>query len=82
MDLAILRRTYGRDLCFHGGIDIQGILPHGTPQDVRDHVRRQVDAAGDEGGYILCTAHNIQPDTPVENILAFFEEATHIGQKG
>jgi uroporphyrinogen decarboxylase len=79
MELAKLRRTYGRDLCFHGGIDIQGILPHGTPQDVRDHVRRQVDAAGDEGGYILCTAHNIQPDTPLENVLTLFEAYEEYG---
>jgi uroporphyrinogen decarboxylase len=73
MDLAVLRREYGRDLCFHGGIDIQGVLPHGTPQDVREHVRDRVEAAGTEGGYILCTAHNLQPDTPLENVLALFE---------
>jgi len=73
MDLAKLRKEYGRDLCFHGGIDIQGVLPHGTPQQVREHVRLQVEAAGDEGGYILCTAHNIQPDTPIENVVALFE---------
>jgi len=73
MDLGRLRREYGRDLCFHGGIDIQGVLPHGTPEDVREHVRRQREAAGHEGGYILCTAHNIQADTPVENVLALFE---------
>lgn len=73
MDLGLLRREYGRDLCFHGGIDIQEVLPHGSPDDVREHVRRQIEAAGDEGGYILCTAHNIQPDTPVENVLAMYE---------
>lgn len=73
MDLARLRREYGRHLCFHGGIDIQGVLPHGTPHDVREHVRQQREAAGDAGGYILCTAHNIQVDTPIENVLALFE---------
>lgn len=79
MDLASLRRDYGRDLCFHGGIDIQGVLPHGTPQEVRDHVCRQVEAAGTEGGYILCTAHNIQPDTPLENVLALFAAYDEFG---
>lgn len=73
MDLGRLHRTYGRDLCFQGGIDIQQVLPYGTPQEVREHVRHQIEAAGTEGGYIICTAHNLQPDTPLENALALFE---------
>jgi len=79
MDLSALRRTYGRDLCFHGGIDIQGVLPHGRPEQVREHVCRQIEAAGTEGGYILCTAHNIQPDTPLENVLALFAAYEEFG---
>jgi len=79
MDLGRLRREFGRDLCFQGGMDIQGVLPHGTPQDVRDHVRRQVEAAGHEGGYILGTAHNLQPDTPLQNILALFAAYVDFG---
>lgn len=75
MDLATLCREYGRDLCFHGGLDIQGVLPHGTPAQVRQHVQRQILAAGAAGGYILCTAHNLQPDTPTANIVALFEAA-------
>jgi uroporphyrinogen decarboxylase len=73
MDLGRLRHEFGRDLCFQGGMDIQGVLPHGTPDQVREHVRQQIEAAGHEGGYILCTAHNLQPDTPLENVLALFE---------
>lgn len=79
MDLGALRREYGRDLCFHGGLDIQGVIPHGTAKQVREHVRRQVQAAGDQGGYILCTAHNLQPDTPTEDILALFEAYVEFG---
>jgi len=79
MDLGELRRAYGRDLCFHGGIDIQGVLPHGTPEQVREHVCRQIEAAGSEGGYILGTAHNIQPDTPLENVLALFAAYEEFG---
>ncbi len=79
MDLACLRRQFGRHLCFQGGIDIQRVLPHGTPRDVREHVRRQIEAAGREGGYILCTAHNLQPDTPLENLLALFEAYEEFG---
>jgi uroporphyrinogen decarboxylase len=80
MDLSTLRREYGRDLCFHGGLDIQGVLPHGTPEQVRQHVREQIQAAGDAGGYILCTAHNIQPDTPTANILALFAAVEDYGR--
>lgn len=80
MDLAGLRREYGKDLCFQGGIDIQDVLPHGTVQDVREHVRRQVEAAGPAGGYILCTAHNLQPDTPLENVLALFAAYEEYGR--
>ncbi len=79
MDLAALRREYGHDLCFHGGLDIQGVIPHGTPREVREHVRQQVEAAGNQGGYILCTAHNLQPDTPTQNILALFEAYAEFG---
>ncbi|MBU0609053.1 MAG: hypothetical protein KKI08_14300 [Armatimonadetes bacterium] len=79
MDLGRLRREFGRDLCFQGGIDIQGVLPHGTPAEVREHVRRRLEAAGTEGGYILGTAHNLQPDTPLANVLALFEAYEEFG---
>jgi len=79
MELGRLRREFGRDLCFQGGIDIQGVLPHGTPAQVREHVRSQIEAAGNEGGYILCTAHNLQPDTPLANALALFEAYEEFG---
>jgi len=80
MDLGRLRREFGRDLCFQGGLDIQGVLPHGTPAQVREHVRSQIEAAGREGGYILCTAHNLQPDTPLDNALALFEAYEEFGR--
>jgi uroporphyrinogen decarboxylase len=72
-DLPWLKRQYGRDLCFQGGIDIQGVLPNGTPAEVADHVRDRARILGDGGGYIFGTAHNILPDTPTENILALVE---------
>lgn len=80
MDLGRLRREFGRDLCFQGGMDIQGVLPHGTPAQVREHVRSQIEAAGRGGGYILCTAHNLQPDTPLDNALALFEAYEEFGR--
>jgi uroporphyrinogen decarboxylase len=75
MDPAFLKKTYGKDLVFFGGIDVQQLLPFGTPQMIKDEVRRRIDILGKGGGYIVAPAHNIQPDTPVENIMAFFEAA-------
>jgi uroporphyrinogen decarboxylase len=72
MDLARLKREFGRDLCFHGSIDIQHTLPRGTEQDVRDEVRRRMEAGKPGGAFIVCTAHNLQPDVPLGNILALF----------
>ena len=69
-----LKREYGDKLSFHGGIDIQQTLPYGAPKDVRAEVRERIQTLG-RGGYILCTTHNIQPDTPLINILAMYEEA-------
>ncbi|MCD6469691.1 hypothetical protein J7L29_02700 [Candidatus Bathyarchaeota archaeon] len=70
-----LKREYGDKLSFHGGIDIQQTLPYGAPKDVRAEVRERIQTLGRGGGYILCTTHNIQPDTPLINILAMYEEA-------
>lgn len=59
--------------CFHGGIDVQHILPFGNEEDVRREVRRYIDAFKDSG-YICCSAHYMQHDTPPENILALYDE--------
>ena len=73
MEPRFLKREYGRDLVFFGGLDIQELLPRGTPQQVKDEVRRLVAILGSGGGYILAPAHNVQDDTPTDNILAVFE---------
>ena len=68
MDPRELKREFGSRLAFHGGISIQRTLPFGKPEDVREEVRDRVEALGKGGGYILCTSHNIQADTPLENL--------------
>lgn len=72
MDFQTLKRQFGKDLTFHGGIDIQHLLPHGNPDDVRAAVKETVEILGKNGGYILSPAHHIQADTPVANILALY----------
>jgi uroporphyrinogen decarboxylase len=73
MDPYGLKAEFGDRLAFHGGISIQRTLPFGTPEEVRNEVRDRVRALAPGGGYILCTAHNIQADTPVENVMALLE---------
>jgi uroporphyrinogen decarboxylase len=68
-----LARDFGGRIAFHGGIDIQELLPHGTAGEVRKRAVRTVEILGARGGYILAGSHHIQADTPVENILAMFE---------
>ena len=67
-----LKREFGRDLCFQGGVDIQRLLPHGTAQEVNDEVQRLVEVMGRDGGYILAPAHVVQADVPAANIIAMF----------
>lgn len=77
-----LKAEYGKELAFHGGISIQRTLPFGTPQDVRGEVRDRVEALAPGGGYVLCTSHNLQIDTPVENALALLEAYREYGRYG
>ena len=81
MDLQGLKRDFGQALCFHGGVDNQQTLPHGTPEEVRAEVRRLIDTlACDRTGYVLAPCHNLQPVTPIENILAMFDETWNYGR--
>jgi uroporphyrinogen decarboxylase len=75
-DLADLKAQYGATLCFHGGIDNQGTLPFGTAEEVRLEVRRIKATLGADGtGLIIAPCHNLQANTPTENIVALYEEA-------
>lgn len=67
-----LKAAFGGLLAFHGGIDMQRILPEGTPAAVTAEARRYCQVLGQGGGYILSSAHLFQPDVPPENILAMY----------
>lgn len=76
MDPKGLKRDFGDDLCFYGGLDLQEVLCRGTPQRVRDEARRLIDVLGENGGYVFGPGHTyIQPDAPIENIMAMYETA-------
>ncbi|MHA2226966.1 MAG: uroporphyrinogen decarboxylase family protein [Candidatus Hodarchaeales archaeon] len=74
MDHVILKEKFGKQLCFHGGVDIQEVLPHGTPEDVTQEIKRVSNTLGaDNTGYIFAMAHNILADVPPKNITAVFD---------
>lgn len=68
MDPATLKRDFGKDICFWGGIDTQDILQKGTKHQMREHIKELIDVLGKDGGYVLAPAHNIQPSIPPERI--------------
>ncbi len=63
-----------------GGIDTQQVLPHGTPQEVREEVRRNLDIFAPGGGFVFNTIHNIQADVPVRNLMAMWETLQEYGK--
>ncbi|MBN1264975.1 MAG: hypothetical protein JXA25_05735 [Anaerolineales bacterium] len=78
MNPGAIKALYGDKLVFHGAIDNQKLLPQGTPSEVRTRVRQVVQILAPGGGYILAPAHVIEPDIPVENILAMYDSAREI----
>ena len=82
MDPCALKVQYGDKLTFHGGVDEQELLPHAEPSEVHTAVEKLIDTVGRSGGYILCPAHAIQPDTPGANALALYEAGMQCPMSG
>lgn len=79
MDFRRIKAEFGNQLCFQGAIGIQHALPFGTPEEVRAEVRERIETLAPGGGYIISTSHNIQGDTPVENVLALIRAYDEFG---
>lgn len=80
MDTGELKKDFGNDIVFWGGAcDPQHTLPFGTPQEVADEVRRNIDNLAPGGGYVFANVHNIQNLVPTENILAMFDTCDEYG---
>jgi uroporphyrinogen decarboxylase len=76
MDPIELKKEFGQELAFMGGVDTQGVLPNGTADEVRRETARlleEMTVGG--GGYILAASHAVPPETPIENIYAMYEAA-------
>jgi len=78
MNFERLKEEFGDKMIFHGGIDTQRLLPQGNPLEVERNVRKTVQVLGRDGGYILAPSHNIQEDTPPENVITMFKAAKSI----
>ena len=71
-----LKKEFGKDLAFMGGVDTQGVLPNGTADQVRKATAGLIEGmTTDGGGYILAASHTVPPETPDENIFATYTEA-------
>lgn len=74
MDAKVLKEEFGADVTFWGGgADTRTILNRGTQEEVKDHVRENIEILSPGGGFIFNTIHNILPDVPPGNITAMFE---------
>jgi uroporphyrinogen decarboxylase len=74
MDPVELKREFGQDLVFWGGgVDTQGVLGTATPEEVKAHVRRNIEALAPGGGFVFAAVHDIQANVPPENIVAMWE---------
>jgi uroporphyrinogen decarboxylase len=77
MDPVVIKGRYGDRLSFWGTVSVQRTMPFGTPDEVRAEVRARVGEVARGGGLILAPAHVLGPETPWENIVAFFDAADH-----
>ena len=74
MDLQELKQEFGRDLVFWGGgVDTQSVLNTGMSEEVKQDVRRNIEALAPGGGFVFAAVHDIQADVPPENIVAMWE---------
>jgi uroporphyrinogen decarboxylase len=75
MDPAELKRKYRGRMAFWGGTENQRILPRGSVREVKRMVEELIEQTGEGGGYVFSSCHNLQPDVPLEDVLALFEHA-------
>ena len=80
MEPSELKSKFGRRITFHGGIDVQKLLPNAEPRRIREEVLRIMEILSEDGGYIVAPSHNIQAETPTENIISFYDAVMEFKQ--
>jgi uroporphyrinogen decarboxylase len=79
-DLPSLKKQFGKNMVFCGGIDSHRILPFGSVDEVRQEVRRVMQALGPGGGCMIGAVHTVMNDVPPENILAMVDAVEEFGR--
>ncbi|MFO7669787.1 MAG: uroporphyrinogen decarboxylase family protein [Bacteroidales bacterium] len=81
MDLAGLKRDFGKDLTFWGGgVDTQSVLNNGSPEEVSDQVKRIIDILAPGGGFVFAPVHNVQDDVSPDNFWAMWDALQEYGK--
>jgi uroporphyrinogen decarboxylase len=80
MDIAEVKRRYGERVYIQGNVDCTWILPNGSEEDVRRDVRRCIDAAAHDGGFVLAESNSMHPNVKFENIIFYVDEARKYGK--
>lgn len=73
MEFEEIHRKYGDKISFHGTIGTQTVMPFGTPEEVKAAVWKNLDIAGEKGGLFVTPTHMVEPEVPLENLLAYVE---------
>lgn len=81
MDFEEIYKKYGDRISFHGTIGTQTVMPHGTPEEVKKEVWKNLDIAGEKGGLLAAPTHMLEPEVPLENVLAYVEACREYGGK-
>jgi len=79
MDAVSLKKEFGEDLSFWGGIDTQKILPFGTDEELKKEIENKINVLGSNGGYVMASVHTIQPDVSPEKIIKMIEYGKEYG---
>jgi uroporphyrinogen decarboxylase len=79
MDAVSLKKEFGRDLSFWGGIDTQKTLPFGTDEELKKEIENKINDLGSKGGYVMASVHTIQPDVSPEKIIKMIEYGKDYG---
>ena len=82
VDIARVKREFGDDLSFRGGVGTQSVMPFGSPQDVKHAVKNTIKVLGEYGGFLIAPSHVVEPDVPWENLMAFTEAVDEYGEYG
>ena len=82
MNFEELFQEYGKRLSFSGTLGTQTLMPFGTPEDIKNEIKNILDFVGPKGGLLICPTHVLEPEVPVENIVAFIDACKAYVNKG